>query len=530
MACAPRKKPPSFKMEIPGDVTCKMMIREKIDIVRETLHKMLGKPVNQADILLTVLDSWIKDHHGRRQAPTVPEQQVIKKNQADEAVFLTSKSSINKLIELVQDHHATCTSPLSMSKVKCSGHVMFGKLSCRRLGSAKHSRWWTSSPKFPSGRLLVNERVQHGLACSGMLPVTYERFVRGVGMGCIQPSIRSTYWKDTFSPHVKEEYLDSIETALLEEVASSIIEQENEEESEWQGIDIGSDARHGWRKNAKDTSVDVIGDQSHKVLQHVHVTKSDDPVTQRHEKLGTSEFYKYMDKQAVPVRTHTHDRNLAVNKSVKDMKTINNQNDVWHSIKALKKAIFEIGHGAKKREGHTWHRQLEDKAESVGTHAYWAIKHCNEDGDQLRELLLNAVCHYKHDHTKCHRSSRCQPDLNYESQRIVITSPVAEDMLRRAITKSTIYRSADDFIYGKGTFYVESFNNTMNMFQDKRIVFGDEQYLCRSHLAVLHWNENVNRSYTSVWKKTSGKVKKNYKKSTYHYRKRLWTRLVNSQY
>ena len=165
----------------------------------------------------------------------------------------------------------------------------------------------------------------------------------------------------------------------------------------------------------------------------------------------------------------------------------------------------------------------------MGTHAYWA-EYCNEDGDQLRELLLNAVCHYKHDHTKCHRSSRCQQDLNYESQRIVITSPVAEDILRRAITKSTIYRSADDFIYGKGTFYVESFNNTMNMFQDKRIVFGDEQYLCRSHLAVLHWNENVNRSYTSVWKKTSGKVKKNYKQSTYHYRKCLWTRLVNSQY
>ena len=83
------------------------------------------------------------------------------------------------------------------------------------------------------------------------------------------------------------------------------------------------------------------------MLQHVHVTKSDDPVTQRHEKLGTSEFYKYMDKQAGPVRTQTHDRNLAVNKSVKDMKTINNQNDVWHSIKALKKAIFEIGHSGR---------------------------------------------------------------------------------------------------------------------------------------------------------------------------------------
>ena len=53
------------------------------------------------------------------------------------------------------------------------------------------------------------------------------------------------------------------------------------------GITVMSDARHGWRKNARDTSVVVIGDKTHKVLNHTHVTNADDPVTQRHETLGT---------------------------------------------------------------------------------------------------------------------------------------------------------------------------------------------------------------------------------------------------
>ena len=48
----------------------------------------------------------------------------------------------------------------------------------------------------------------------------------------------------------------------------------------WDGINSMSDARHGWRKNAKDTSVVTIGEKSHQVLHHAHVTKQDDHVTQ----------------------------------------------------------------------------------------------------------------------------------------------------------------------------------------------------------------------------------------------------------
>jgi hypothetical protein len=65
---------------------------------------------------------------------------------------------------------------------------------------------------------------------------------------------------------------------LLEEVASY---------EDFETIDIMTDARHEWRKNAKDTSVVAIGEKTHKVLKCEHVTKTDDLVTQRHEKIGT---------------------------------------------------------------------------------------------------------------------------------------------------------------------------------------------------------------------------------------------------
>jgi hypothetical protein len=46
--------------------------------------------------------------------------------------------------------------------------------------------------------------------------------------------------------------------------------------------------------------------------------------------------------------------------------------------------------------------------------------------------------------------------------RIVITNGKAKNMLENVIRKSTIYQHPQDYILGKDTFYVESFNNVMN--------------------------------------------------------------------
>ncbi|VDH99404.1 Hypothetical predicted protein [Mytilus galloprovincialis] len=235
-----------------------------------------------------------------------------------------------------------------------------------------------------------------------------------------------------------EEYNDSIETALMEEVGMY---------EDLTSIDIMTDARHGWRKNAKDSSVVAIGEKMHKVLKCEHITKADDFVSQRHEKLGTQRIYQNM------------------------------------SIKQV---------------GKTWSEQLEDKVESVATHFHWAIRNCEQNPKELKDLLINVVEHYKNNHTKCHPDSRCKRDLNYEPKRSTINKPIAEKLLLGVIHKSVIFKSPDHFVLARDTSYVESFNNTMNMFQDKRIVFSDANYNTRACLAVCHWNENVDRGFTSI--------------------------------
>ncbi|CAC5421807.1 unnamed protein product [Mytilus coruscus] len=173
--------------------------------------------------------------------------------------------------------------------------------------------------------------------------------------------------------------------------------------------------------------------------------------------------------------------------------------------------------------------QLGDKVEPIATHINWAVRNCEQ-----KESLDNIVEHYCNNHVHCHHSSRCKVDSNYEPSKIVITNGKVRKMLESAIKSSTIYKYHQDYILAKDTFYVESFNNVVNIFQDKRICFGDDQYKLRSNLAVCHWNENVDRGYTSVWKSrnpnapATQKGKKIYKKLTYNYRINIWNHYISS--
>ncbi|CAC5364483.1 unnamed protein product [Mytilus coruscus] len=269
--------------------------------------------------------------------------------------------------------------------------------------------------------------VQHGLICSGMLPSHYTKFVDGAGIGKINKEKRNKFF-NSYENHIQTEYHKSTTTALLEESASYYDDKFGE-------IDSLTDARHGWRKNAKYASIVAIGEKTHKVLSCQHVTKDDEVVSQRHERVGTDRVYTYLAEKEVAVVVHCHDRNLSINKYIR------------------------------------------------------------EETDAINQTIHGIVLKQ---HLSCDPSSRCKYDKNYEPSRIVLTDPLAEKLLLGVLLNSNIFKYPQDYVLGKDTFYVESFNNVINIYQDKCIAFGDKQYNARSNLAVCQWNETVDRDFTSI--------------------------------
>ena len=519
-----RPRPSRFKIDIPGDDEKRTELLQKMQNVRQQLTTAFGRPVNNGVILNTVLDFWIKDHDPNVQNISVPASySEVKKSDTTQDLFVTTSSSLKTLLDIAQYHARLCSNELKIIKTVRRGHVVIATVKCTKSDNA-HTYKWSSSPYLPNKEYLVNHRVFHGFVCSGMLPIHYTRFSNAAGLGCIDKKKRRTM-TTVHNDSITTEFDSSINTALLEEVASY---------EELDGIDIITDARHGWRKNAKDSSIVAIGEKSHKVMNCVHITKTDDAVSQRHEKIGTEKLYTYFDSKDVSINVHTHDRNMTINKFVKTRGYTVNQNDSWHGVKTVKKAMKTVSSGAKYKEGKTWSEQLVDKVEPVATHFHWAIRNCEKDPQMLRSQLSNVVSHYKNGHSRCHATSRCQRDPNYEPSRQVITNPKAEKMLECVINNSAIFKSPDDFVLARDTSYVESFNNVMNIFQDKRISFTDQQYNARSQLAVLHWNENVDRGFTSIYNPRDQRAprrkigKKNYKALSYKYRQNIWKSYIES--
>lgn len=79
--------------------------------------------------------------------------------------------------------------------------------------------------------------------------------------------------------------------ALLEEIGMS--------EEYDKAISILTDAKHGCRRNAKDSSIVCTGNQTHKVIKEEQITKEEDVCTQRHEVIhvGTRRLYDYLDSE-----------------------------------------------------------------------------------------------------------------------------------------------------------------------------------------------------------------------------------------
>ena len=129
-------------------------------------------------------------------------------------------------------------------------------------------------------------------------------------------------------------------------------------------------------------------------------------------------------------------------------------------------------------------------------HAHWCTKNCNNDPDNLRASLLNAVEHYKkHKKNKTTRrvDSRCGKDQNYEASKVILQSQITERIMTNALNKSILYRNAEDYCMTLDIYFFERFNNMLNIFHAKRISFGTKQYRLRSDLILQQWNVNVDR-------------------------------------
>jgi hypothetical protein len=397
----------------------------------------------------------------------------------DVTSFVCTKGQIMQLFHTVQQRPACQVVNFSRK-----GHV--GELVLHDMWS-NHQWLWASSPPMKDDYVL-NYKLTQGFLCSGMLATQFVKFCNFVDIGNTSERFKRSVYP-IFAIAVEQLTRDSMQHHIQEELKDTTVQQ---------GIKIATDARHGCRKNSYHTDVIAIGHKTHRVVNYQHVTKEDERSSQKHEAVGTQRIYEHFERQGVPISSHAHDRNGAISKIVAQHPETQDSLDTWHASKEVRSAMTKVAKGALKRHGETWHTQLSDKIAGVKTHSYYCMRYCGGDPQRLRALLDNVVEHYQNRHQYCIPTSRCKIDNPYVPSRLLLTENKAIELLQKTIRGLFMYKHPEKYTACMDTHYVESFNNVVLVYTDKRVHLRNLMYTAKIHLAILDWNENVDRECTSL--------------------------------
>jgi hypothetical protein len=436
------------------------------------------------DILKSAVSLYAKSFASNdNEHSSTNKNQTCSQKKAKEDLVITTPSAIDNLNEIIHEHALACNTKL---KIVFLNQHTFEKLYTVECPECRFSNIWRSSPHFYNGKDLVTLKLLHGFFVSGMQKANLDRFTDVTGIGKLNWRTFHNYAND-YCEQVNVEKNSSCEIALTEEIGSCDIDEMGE------GIDIITDARHSTRRNSRYTDVVCVGFSNGKVLENKVVCRNEDPSAQRHELLGTKAIYNKFDTKGVKIRRHVHDRNASINKYVREQRKYTvNQNDTWHVSVSVEKTLKKISSGAKCRHGKTWSFELSDKVGPIKKHIQFALQNCNGDESRLKSMLDNIVQHYANVHDKCLCTSRCKTDPNYMPSRQILTDPFAKTLLLTTVRSLDVYKHSENYVHGMSSSLVESFNNSLNIFHDKRVgSLSLQNYSLKTNLAIIHWNENV---------------------------------------
>ena len=241
-------------------------------------------------------------------------------------------------------------------------------------------------------------------------------------------------------------------------------------------------------------------------------------------------MYEHFDDTRIVIKRHVHDDNRSVSKYVEtERPDTENAIDIWHETSKIPSKFRTISSGPKYKHGKTWHTELHDKGAFVKKHINFSLRHCNADEEKLCNMLDNMLNHFKNIHDDCEPVSKCRTEEGYEPHLQRITSRKAEELFVKFMHSLNVYKRPDRYKHCRDTAYVESFNRAIKVYHSKDVHFSDDEYKMRTQLAILSWNENVDREYTSVSQATeTASSRKVLKAKTYSFRENLWQNFTAS--
>ena len=311
MESSAKKLKSTFRIEVTGDSSARDSVMTQLKKVKSEM----GYGSTTLSALQEVLTFWLEKHStatgtcdtsSATSATTARSiyHQLLSREQAEkETLYITGHEALHDLIAITAHHSRTCAGNYTLNATDRTVRGFWNqiRLSCSS-ELCSHDKRWNTSSYIPGGESHVNKKMTHAFFASGVLPSQFDSL-----MSAAKISVSSRF---SLTVSQKGEY-----HKIVREIAEASMHKAMTEESEnfSRPIHILTDARHGWRKNARQTDVVCMGGKHHKVIALETVTSKDDPVAQRHEKIGTIRLYDQLESLELCIETHCHDNNASIN-------------------------------------------------------------------------------------------------------------------------------------------------------------------------------------------------------------------------
>ncbi|XP_064463570.1 uncharacterized protein LOC135374560 [Ornithodoros turicata] len=251
------------------------------------------------------------------------------------------------------------------------------------------------------------------------------------------------------------------------------------------------------------------------------------------EVYGLQKCLAFLEVQDMTVDTLVTDRHTGIKAMLRDCcPHIKHRFDVWHVTKGIKKKLLGLGRSARHQVVRLW-------IESLIRHAYWCPRTSGDDCDLCLAKWVSAANHivdiHEHDdplYPVCYHGSVSEPRewLREESETY---RRVRDILMAPALLKDIPMLSSGHQTYG-----LEAFHSLMIHFVPKSYSFSDEGMLARTQLAILHYNENADRTQveedgSKQYRLKASKIKKTWlpvpvkEAATYNYTSELITEVFS---
>jgi len=167
------------------------------------MSNKLDKPIGKLQVLENIFKIWTEQQNEGQDisldqtsvSGQIPSTYLkSKKKDINQKIFMCVENSFKRYTKVVEGHARQCTEDLVVKRCTYRGHVMIFRLQCKS-HITPHHFLWSSSPYMPNKEYLVNNGINHGLICSGMLPSHYTKFVDAAGIGKINKEERNSFFQ-----------------------------------------------------------------------------------------------------------------------------------------------------------------------------------------------------------------------------------------------------------------------------------------------------------------------------------------------